>query len=139
MTSMKAFWKFYFALFFAIAVNNALQLLNNGSPIGVYYHTTIVFSNWFIIPYFLNILNSLITLIVCLFIFGYAFDVKNLSRAPQWLFYLRLLSDCTGHSYEFKMIQSGFYQGTLWGFIGLASLILPILPSYIAQWKMTFK
>jgi len=57
---------------------------------------------------------------------------------PLWLFYLRLFSDCTGHAYEFKIVQSGFSQSKLWGAVGLASLILPILPSYIAQWRMTF-
>jgi hypothetical protein len=135
---MKLFWKFYSILFFAIVLSNALQLLNKNSLFGVYYNTTIVFSNWFVVPYFLNILNSLIACIVSIFIFGYAFDVQVLSSAPPWLFYIRLLSDCTGHSYELKMVQSGFSHGKLWVFIGLTSLVLPILPSYIAQWKMTF-
>jgi hypothetical protein len=135
---MKLFWKFYSILFFAIVLNNALQLLNKNSLFGIYYNTTIVFSSWFIIPYFLNILNALIACIVCIFIFGYAFDVQVLSKAPQWLFYARLLSDCTGHSYELKMIQASFSHGELWGFIGLASLVLPMLPSYLAQWRITF-
>jgi len=136
---MKLFWKLYSCLFLAIVLSNAVQLLNKDSMIGVYYNTIIVFSNWYIIPYFLNILNALITSIVCLFIIGYAFDVKNFSTAPQWLFYARLLSDCTGHSYEVKMIQSGFAQGKYWGMIAIASMVLPILPSYLAQIRMTFK
>ena len=135
---MKLFWKFYSFLFFAIVLSNSLQVLNMNSVFGVYYSTTIVFSTWFIIPYFLNILNALIACIVCLLIFGYAFNVPFLSRAPQWLFYLRLLSDCTGHSYELKMVQSGFSHGNFWGFVEIASLVLPILPSYIALWRMTF-
>lgn len=136
---MKLFWKFYSFLFLAIVLSSTLQVLNKDSLYGVYYNTTIAFSNWYAIPYFLNILNALIDCIVCLFIFGYAFDVKELSKAPRWLFYVRLFSDCTGHSYEFKMVQSGFTHGGLWGYIELASLVLPILPSYLAQWRMTFK
>jgi hypothetical protein len=135
---MKIFWKSYSFLFFVIVLNNALQLLNKDSLIGVYYNTTIVFSNWYIIPYFLNILNALIACIVCLLIFGYAFNVQILSRAPQWLLYLRLFCDCTGHSYELKIVQSWFSHGKLWGFVELATLVLPILPSYLAQWRMTF-
>jgi len=135
---MKLFWKLYSFLFLVIMLSNASQIINKNSLLGIYYNTTIIFSNWFIIPYFLNILNALIGCLVWVFIFCYAFDVKGLNRAPQWLFYLRLLSDCTGHSYELKMIQSAFSQGKLWGFIGLASLILPILPSYLAFWRMTF-
>jgi hypothetical protein len=135
---MKLFWRAYFLLFFVIVLSNALQLLNKNSVIGVYYNTAIIFSNWFIIPYFLNILCALINCIVCLFIFGYAFDVPGISRAPQWLFYVRILIDCIGHSYDLKTIQAGFYQGKLSGFLTLAALILPILPSYLAHWRMTF-
>lgn len=136
---LRLFWKFYSALFVAISLNSSLQILDKNSVWGVYYNTTIVFNDWYIIPYFLNILNTLIECIVCLFIFGYAFDVQALSRMPPWLFYVRLLSNCTGHTYQFKMIQASFSQGKIWGLIGLASLILPVLPSYIAQWRMTFK
>jgi len=136
--SMKLFWKFYSVLFIFLAWSSALQLLNKDSVLGVYYNTTIVFSNWYIIPYFLNILSALIACIVGLFVLGYSFDVKGFSQMPLWLFYLRLFSDCTGHAYEFKIVQSGFSQSKLWGAVGLASLILPILPSYIAQWRMTF-
>ena len=136
---MKLFWKFYSLIFFTIMLNNALQLLNKNSLLEVYYNTTIVFSNWHIIPFSLNILNALIACIVCVFIFGYAFDLQCLPEAPQWLFYVRLLCDGIGHSYEWQIVQSGFSQSKLTGFLGLASLILPILPSYLAQWRMTFK
>jgi len=135
---MKLFWKLYSFLFFTLVLNSTLELLRPNSLLGIYYHTTIVFSAWHIIPYLLNILNALIACSVCLFIFGYSFDVPILSRAPVWLFYLRILSDCTGHSYEIKMIQSGFSQGKLIGFLGIATLIIPILPSYLVQWRMTF-
>lgn len=136
---MKLFWKLYSVLFSSIILSSALQLLDKNSFIEVYYNTTIVFSNWFIIPYLFNILNVFLGCIACIYIFFYAFDIQGLSRAPQWFFYLRLLSDCTGHSYGLKMVQSGFTQGELTGFIGLATLILPILPSYIIQWRITFK
>ena len=135
---MKLFWKFYCALYFAIVLNNAFLLLNKDSLLGVYYNTTIVFNPWYSLPYYLNILNALINCIVSLFIFGYAFNRQDLNRPPQWLFYVRLLSDCTGHTYELIMIQAGFYQSKLMGYIGLAALIVPILPSYLAHWRMTF-
>ena len=135
---MKLFWKMYACLFFVIVLSNALQLFNKDSLFGVYYNTTIVFNKWYIVPYVLNILNALIGCVVFLFILGYALDLDYLTRAPQCLFYLRLLSDSTGHSYELKMAQSAFYQGKLLGLITLASLILPILPSYMALWRMTF-
>ena len=136
---MKLFWKFYSFVFYIIVLNNALQLLNKDSLIEIYYHTTIVFSPWHIIPYLLNILNALINAIVCIFVLGYAFDLKGLSRAPQLLFYARLLSDSIGHSYEWQIILSGFSQSKFAGFLGLASLILPLLPSYLALSRITFK
>jgi len=135
---MKLFWKIYSFLFLAIVLNDAIQILDKGSHLGVYYNTTIVFSNWFFIPYFLNLLSVLINGIACLFLFGYAYEIKKLSIAPQWLFYLRILCDCVGHTYGWQMIRSGFSQSKLAGFAGLASMILPILPSYLAQWRQTF-
>jgi len=136
---MKLFWKLYSLLFYLIVLSNALQILNPNSIVGVYYNTTIVFSNWFIIPYFLNIFNGLINCIVFIIIVTYAFDIKALPQAPAWLFYVRILSDCTGHSYDMKMVESGFAQGIIFGFIALALLILPVLPSYFLQWHITYK
>jgi len=136
---MKLFWKIYLGLFTFIVINSVIQLLNKNSVIGVYYNTTIVFNKWHIIPYFLNILNALINCIVCLYLFGYAFEIKNLARAPVWLFYVRLLLDCTGQTYGLKLLQSGFAQDNFYGLLGVASLVFPILPSYLAQWRMTFK
>jgi hypothetical protein len=136
---MKLFWKSYSFLFLAIVSSNAAQLLDKDSVLGVYYNTMIVFSSWYIIPYFLNILNALINCMACAFIIGYAFNWQKLSSAPQWLFYARLLSDCTSRFYEAKMIQASFSQGRLWGCIGLASLIFPIIPSYYLLWRISLK
>jgi len=136
---MKLFWKFYSLIFYIIVLNNALQLLNKDSLIEIYYNTTIVFSPWHIIPYLFNILNVLINAIVCIFVLGYAFDLKGLSKVPPSLFYALLLSDSVGHSYEWQIILSGFSQSKFSGFLGLASLTLPILPAYLALWRITFK
>ena len=138
MSRMKIFWKFYAFLFYLIVLSNAIQLLGKDSLLGVYYNTTIVFSQWFIIPYFLNILNVLIACIVSLYIFGYAFDIQALSKAPKWLFYVRIFTECSGHNYEIKMLQSYFSHDNIWGYALLAALFFPILPSYIAQWRMSF-
>ena len=135
---MKLFWKFYCFLFLAITLSNLTELLDKNSPFGVYYNTTIVFNPWFILPYWLNIINAFIMGIVCAYTIGYAFNLKGFQKAPTWLLVIRLLSDATGHAYEIKMIQSAFYQNKWAGFIGLASLILPILPSYLAHWRMTY-
>ena len=136
--TMKIFWKFYAFLFYFIVLSNAYQLLGKDALLSVYYNTAIVFSHWYIVPYFLNILNVLIACAVSFYIFGYAFDIEAISKAPIWLFYIRLLSELTGHSYEIKMLQAQFSHGNIWGYIILASLIFPIIPSFIAQWRMCF-
>ena len=136
---MKFFWKFYAILFYLIVLSNVFQVFNKESVFGIYYTTTIVFSNWFILPYFLNILNTLISCIACLYVLGFAFDIKNFSQAPPWLFYIHLVGDCIGHSYEIKIIQAGFFQSKMAGFLALAYLTLPILPSYIVLWRMSIK
>jgi len=135
---MKFFWKLYSLLFLTIVLNNALQLFDKNYTAEVYYHTTMIFNNWFIIPYLLNILNALLSGIVAVMILTFAYDIHPLPRLPAWLLYARILSDCTGHSYEWQIIQAGFTQNTLTGLLGLGSLIIPLLPSYLAQWRMTF-
>ena len=136
---MKLFWKAYSVLFFLIVLSNASAMINQGSLPSVYYKTTIIFSGWYIFPYFFNIVNSIIYCVICLIIVAYAFDLPGMPQVPKSLFYARLLSDCFGHTYEMKMIQSGFSQGRVWGLIGLMSLILPVLPSYLVHWQITFK
>ena len=136
---MKLFWKVYSLLFLVIVWSNLYQLFSKDSPFAVYYNTTIILSSWLAIPYFFNILNVLTACIVCLFVFAFAFDIRTMALVPVWFFYARILIDCVGHSYEFKMIQAGFTHGNSWGCIALASLILPVLPSYLALWKLTFK
>jgi len=96
------------------------------------------FNSWYIIPYLLNIINVFLSATACVLIFYYAFKKHVLYRAWYWLFYARLLSDFTGHSYAWQLIQIDITQGTLWGLLGVASLILPLFPSYLAQWRMTF-
>lgn len=134
---MKLFWKVYSFLFFAIALKNAVVLFNKASLFTIYYHITVVFNGWYIVPYLFNALNALLECIVAVFLFAYAFDLNFLLPAPMWLFYLRLLSDCFGHSFEWQMIQASLYQSKMIAAIGIASLIIPIIPSYMAQWRMS--
>jgi hypothetical protein len=135
---MKLFWKVYSFLFFTIVLSNALSLFSKASIVATYYHITVVFNSWFIIPYLFNALNALLACIACAYLFAYAFDINFLLPAPAWLFYLRLLSECFGHSFEWQMIQASFYQNKFLAIVGLASLIIPIIPSYIAQWRMSY-
>jgi len=139
MESMKLFWKIYAWFFLALVSTNAGQFFDSDSMLTVYYHTTIIFNNWYTIPYILNILNAVLYCILCLFIFGYAYDINGISRLAPFYFFLRLLSDATGHTYELKIIQSSFAQSKLAGLVGLACLSLLVLPSYLVHWKMTFE
>jgi len=134
---MKLFWKLYSLLFLLIVAGNAAQVLDKNSTFGVYYQTTLIFNHWYIIPYFLNIFNTLASCVVVLFIFGYAFDLSILSRAPVWFFYLWIFSNTVGHAYEFQMVHAAFYQSTWAGLVATASLFVPILPTYLALWRMS--
>jgi len=135
---MKIAWKVYSFLFFTSSLNNAVILLDKNSAFSIYYNITIIFSGWHTIPYFLNIFNVFIACLIALYIFAYAFDMPDLPSLPVWFFYVRLLSDIFGHSYEFKMVLSGFIQGKLIGLLAASTLVLPLFPSYLAQWRMTF-
>jgi hypothetical protein len=136
---MKLFWKFYACLFFAIILNHGLELLNKDSPTSLYYNTLTAFNNWYLVPYLLHILNIALGLGISILIFNYAFNDRILFATPYWLFFLRLFCEFTGHSYDWQLIQTNFSQGYGWGFLGLATITFPLLPSYIAQWSITFK
>ncbi|MDE1921709.1 MAG: hypothetical protein KGI24_09775 [Candidatus Omnitrophica bacterium] len=135
---MKLIWKTYSCLFFIMAVNDTLQLLNEKSSVWVFYHMTMAFSNRFAVFYALNLFNAMISGFVGVFILAYAFKMKDLPKLPVWLLCLRLFSDCTGHSYGWEIIKSGFSQGQLAGLTGVVVWALPIVPSYLIQWRMTF-
>ena len=137
MDSMKLFWKYYAFLFLAIVLNNGLALLNPNSPSALYYNTLIAFNRWYIMAYLFNILNLGLSIIAGILIFNYAFKIQILSKTPYWLFYMRLLSDLTGHSWEWQLIQANMTQEILWGLLALFSWILPIAPSYFAHWRLS--
>ena len=99
---MKLFWKFYTVLFFTIIAGSAYLFFNKNSDLEIYYNTAIIFSNWFLLPYFFNILNTLLGAVFCLYLSCYAFDLKLLPQPAPWFFFLRMLMDCVGHDYEFK-------------------------------------
>ena len=104
----------------------------------MYYHTLSAFNNGYVAAYLLNILNILFNALAAILIFYYAFNSPILYKAPYWLFYARLLSDLTGHSFEWQLVQTSFAQGIFWGLLELAIMILPIVPSYIAHGCVTF-
>jgi len=135
---VKLFWKYYAFLFLVIVLSNGFLLFNPHSHPAVYYHTLMAFNIKYITAYLLNILNLALNTIACVLIFIYAFQTPVLYKAPYWLFYARFLSDLTGHSWEWQMIQASMAQGIFWGLLGLAALVLPIVPSYFPQWRLTF-
>ncbi|MDE2223244.1 MAG: hypothetical protein KGK03_09280 [Candidatus Omnitrophica bacterium] len=136
---MKKFiWRVYTCIFFLLAVNDASGIFDTQSSLNVYYHTAIILNSWFFLPFVLNVLNVLIECLVGILIFAYVFDVKDTPRLAPELFYIRLLTDLSGHAYSFEIIKSDFVQERLLGLVGLAILIMPVLPSYFIQWRMTF-
>lgn len=135
---MKLTWKIYSFFFLSLCLNDLLLIINKNSILNVYYNTTMIFSAWYALPYFLNIFNVLLTVLIALFIFGYAFNQPDFSKLPAWIFYVRTLSDLTGHSYELKFVLSSFVQGKWFGLLTAFAIILPILPSYLIQWQITF-
>ena len=135
---MKLFWKYYAFLFLLIVLNNGFLLLNKNSPLAIYYNTLLAFNHWYITAYLFNILNIILNTFVTVIIFNYAFNAQAPRKAPTWLFYARLFSEFTGHSFEWQLIQTGFAQGIFWGSLGLTVMLLPLVPSYLLQWRITF-
>ena len=121
----------------AIILFNGSELLHKSSPTSFYYHTLIAFNSWYILPYLLNILNVILGSIISFMIFNYAFKDRDSYTAPYWLFFLRLFCEFTGHSYDWQLVQTNFSQGYSWGFLGLASMLVPLVPSYIVLWRLT--
>ena len=105
----------------------------------LYYAMMTRFEPHYGLPLFLEIFSYLVTTACLAPVFLFAFDIKNALPLWRWLFYLRILADLTGHHYTLKSIQSGFADSPLFGFITLAAITFPIIPSYIAHFRYAFR
>ena len=80
-----------------------------------------------------------INIACCPVLFLFAFNVSTDKRLWRWLFFMRIFTDLSGHSYEWKFIQSYFAQDPSMGLTVLGAFILPKIPSYIAHYQYAFK
>lgn len=135
---MKLFWKSYGILFFFVSLGQALYFFSLESNIRLYYDTLTAFDNSYKLHLFFNMMSTILTLIASIIVICYSFNFFKAIRTVQYILYLRLIADILGHHYEWKFIESAFAQGNYPGFLTLAALILPLIPSYIAHWRYAF-
>ncbi len=136
---MKLFWKSYAIFFIVISLGNASSFLSPDSQARLYYDMMMKFYPYYTILFALNILNLVLTLLGAAIVFFYAFNIKHSFAMWRWVFIVRLLSDLAGHHYEWKFIQGAFVSSTFAGIIGIASLTVSVIPSYIAHYRYAFK
>ena len=135
---MKIFWKSYAVLFFLIALSNALSFLNETSVARLYYGAMISFSPLYFIYFAFNVLNIFLALITSFIVILYALDIKHPSPLWRWLFFFRLVSEVWGHHYEWKYIQSILTHEAYYGYVTIACIFIPLLPSYLAHFRYAF-
>jgi hypothetical protein len=133
---MKLFWKSYSILFLFITAGNFLYFINPHSAFQFYYFTLMTLDPSYYIAFFLNALNITLTLASAFIGLFYAFNVRlNFLVLVEYLLWGRFLSDIAGHHYEIKFIQSAFVQDRHFGLVAIASIVIPLIPSYIAHYR----
>ena len=135
----KWFWKIYAVFFLSVALARAWYFLNPQEEPMLYYAMMTRFYSGYYLPLSLETCNHIATVAASVPVFLYAFDVKNMMPVWRWLFYARIFTDLAGHHYTFKSIQSGFSDSLLLGFITIAALAFPLIPSYLAHFRYAFK
>ena len=131
------FWCSYAILFSFTSIGHAFVFFHPQSPAIVYYVTLMGFHKAYALLFLLNILAILVTAASNIPVLFYALQIRL--QLWQWLFYLRLLLDLTGHHYEWKFLQSIFTHDFTHGLVALGAWIFPLIPSYIAHYLYTFK
>ena len=136
---MKIFWRCYsIALLLTILLNN-FSLFFKHSPACLYYTFLIAYDKSYYIPYILNLLNIIFNFLGCIVFIFYTLNIKRWSVLLQWLFFARLLTELTGHHYEWKLVQSYFAQENYLGWLVAILIIAPQIPSYIAHYIYAFQ
>ena len=134
------FWKIYIAIFTIISLNNIIFSLSSKSLNYQYYHILSAFDSASAVFYYLNVASALLTVSSIFPLISYITPKKiKYIQFWQWLFFLRIFTDLTGHSYEILLCRSTFHMDHRAGWALCGILALPILPSYIIHWKSAFK
>jgi len=138
---MKWLWYFYFYVFFTFAVFSVLEFFKADAAIHIYYRFLTAYHFSFLIPYFLNLLAIIATLISLEPLHAYIAG-RPTSFSPdfcRWLLMVRAGLDLGGRSYSVKTLQAIYYHDPLVMWIVVGFMFLLIAPSYWAQARYTFR
>ena len=130
-SSSKWFWRIYFFLFSAHVANGILLLFYPDSPKLLYFRICCWISSVFFFDYFAAFLQTILALLGLLLI-GLYISGQYPFPAAFWrcVFWLRVVFDIMGHSYERNILFSLLADLPWLGALYLLSFVIFVLPSY---------
>ena len=129
-------WKIYFLAYLFFTLKTTISFFSADSEMHSYYHILIAYHPYFLILYFLNLCSIALNIFSCLAFYFFLYDIPFLSsQFWKWIFLFRGVMDILGRSYEFKFLQSLFYDDPYIFLFVLAPILFIIVPSYIALYQ----
>ena len=133
------FYIYAYALLF-ISFLRLWSLFSINSTIGRYFRILYYFDNIFYFPFFLSLCQAIFTIIHFIPLMLYL-DKKYMFSARPWkyLFFLRIIFDISGHSFEANNLQAYYYSDPLLAAVVFIQYVSFYIPSYLGCYKYAFK
>ena len=129
-------WKIYFLLYLLLTSITMTNFFSTGSQIHRYYHILIGYHIFFLIPYFLNVCSIFLNILACIGFYFFLYKTFVLSK-KFWkiIFYLRLVTDLLGRSYEVQFLTTLYFDDIYIFYILIITILLIYIPSYLALYQ----
>ncbi len=129
-------WFVYLLFFETLLGQRAVSIFTPDQPQFFYYHVLIIMNmvaGKFPWAYVWMVLSILTNAFVLILIWLYA--IRRFFFSSSFIIFflvLKLAADIFGHSYEWVLVRSLFFQSLESGWLGLTDHVVWLIPSYIA-------
>ena len=133
------FWYIYLIIYSVLAIGQTVLTFSPGSILYQYHHVLASFDGVLILLYYLAVVRCALLWIGLIPVLSYVHPVRiNQTLLWRWIFFIRILVDVFGSSYEMLLLKSMFVLDARAGWSLLGVYILPLIPSYVAHFQIAF-
>jgi hypothetical protein len=133
-------WKAYFIIYLYLTIGSLYAFFSPSMPAYWYHQILIAYDAVFLVPYFLNAASLFFNALAVVVIYLFIARISILSqRFWAYTFFLRLILEFFGKSYERKIIEALFHDDPATGWLAIGMMVSLALPSYVAYYLYAFK
>lgn len=137
---IRLLWQLYWVIFTVTALTRALALVHPKSDIHLFYQILLGFRLSYSAGYWLNILQSMSTLVHCVALLFFIFGIRTGGPALWWgLFLGRILLDVCGNQYTYLQFKSYFFSSNSLAVYSILAMLGFHLPSYFASLSLAIE